>query len=128
MQITILHAVPPIVLFLAKHPLVSKFDLSSIKYMVSGAAPLGEGLTLECQDRLGFPIYQGTVSPYHLHLLLPWVSEQTGLFHLSKYGYLRTVVIHIHYYCGCQNKLGFPMYQAQYLPILVVCIHCYSGC
>ena len=62
-QITVLHVVPPVVLFLAKHPLVSKFNLSSIKYMISGAAPLGVGLTFECQDRLGFPIYQGTVSP-----------------------------------------------------------------
>ena len=64
MQITILHAVPPVVLFLAKHPLVSKFDLSALKYMVSGAAPLGVGLTAEAQDRLGFPIYQGTVFPH----------------------------------------------------------------
>lgn len=58
-KISIVHAVPPIVLFLAKHPVVSKFDLSSIKFMISGAAPLGEALTIECQNRLGFPIYQG---------------------------------------------------------------------
>ena len=59
-QVTILHAVPPVVLFMAKHPLVSSFDLSSLKYMVSGAAPLGAGLTEECQARVGCPIYQGT--------------------------------------------------------------------
>ncbi|KAK7104284.1 hypothetical protein V1264_019032 [Littorina saxatilis] len=58
-KITILHAVPPIVLFLAKHPMVANFDLSNVSYMVSGAAPLSESLTMECQNRLGFPIFQG---------------------------------------------------------------------
>jgi hypothetical protein len=35
------HLVPPIILGLAKHPIVDKFDLSSLKAIVSGAAPLG---------------------------------------------------------------------------------------
>ncbi|KAL8589754.1 hypothetical protein ACOMHN_027262 [Nucella lapillus] len=58
-KITMLHAVPPVVLFLAKHPMVSDYDLSAIRHAYSGAAPLGEALTLECQQRLHFPIYQG---------------------------------------------------------------------
>ena len=35
---------PPVVLALAKHPVVSKYDLSSIKWLNSGAAPLGKDL------------------------------------------------------------------------------------
>lgn len=35
---------PPVVLALAKHPVVSKYDLSSMKWMNSGAAPLGKDL------------------------------------------------------------------------------------
>ncbi|XP_071079909.1 uncharacterized protein [Haliotis cracherodii] len=58
-KISILHVVPPIVLFLAKHPVVSKFDLSNLKYVICGAAPLGEGLTSEFQNRLKAPVYQG---------------------------------------------------------------------
>jgi 4-coumarate--CoA ligase len=32
--------VPPIVLGFAKHPAVEKFDISSLKVLISGAAPL----------------------------------------------------------------------------------------
>src|SRR3990172_11895387 len=39
--ITAAPLVPPIVLGLAKHPLVDKFDLSKLKMIFSGAAPLG---------------------------------------------------------------------------------------
>jgi 4-coumarate--CoA ligase len=38
-KITFAYVVPPIVLGLAKDPLVDKYDLSSIKMMNSGAAP-----------------------------------------------------------------------------------------
>lgn len=37
--------VPPIILFLAKHPVVSKFDLSALRLVFSGAAPLDAALT-----------------------------------------------------------------------------------
>jgi acyl-coenzyme A synthetase/AMP-(fatty) acid ligase len=36
--------VPPIVLALAKHPVVDNFDLSKLRVIVSGAAPLGSEL------------------------------------------------------------------------------------
>ncbi|PVD26202.1 hypothetical protein C0Q70_13871 [Pomacea canaliculata] len=58
-KITYINIVPPIVVFLAKHPLVSKFNLSTLRWLISGAAPLGEDLTKECQERIGCPIYQG---------------------------------------------------------------------
>ncbi|MCB0136560.1 MAG: AMP-binding protein, partial [Caldilineaceae bacterium] len=39
-----LYFVPPIVLALAKHPLVDQYDLSSVEVILSGAAPLGADL------------------------------------------------------------------------------------
>lgn len=56
---TQLHIVPPIVLFLGKHPMVSNFDISCLKAITSGAAPLGEGLTNEVMDRLKAVVRQG---------------------------------------------------------------------
>ncbi|KAJ8124968.1 hypothetical protein O1611_g8671 [Lasiodiplodia mahajangana] len=50
---------PPVVLALAKHPAVSKYDLSTIKFMNSGAAPLGKDLVEMVWNRLTIPITQG---------------------------------------------------------------------
>ncbi len=58
-KITLAHLVPPIVLALAKHPLVDNYDLSSLNTIFSGAAPLGENLTRACMDRLGCDVRQG---------------------------------------------------------------------
>ncbi|MGH1553129.1 hypothetical protein ACRAWF_17325 [Streptomyces sp. L7] len=38
-RITGLYVAPPIVLALAKHPAVAQYDLSSLKYIISAAAP-----------------------------------------------------------------------------------------
>ncbi|MFE9022105.1 4-coumarate--CoA ligase family protein [Streptomyces sp. NPDC007808] len=54
-RITGLYVAPPIVLALAKHPLVAQYDLSSLKYVVSAAAPLDAGLATACSQRLGLP-------------------------------------------------------------------------
>ena len=51
--------VPPIVLAMAKHPLVDKYDLSSLKSLFSGAAPLGSELAEEAGNRLGCEVAQG---------------------------------------------------------------------
>jgi acyl-CoA synthetase (AMP-forming)/AMP-acid ligase II len=51
--------VPPIALALAKHPAVEGRDLSSLKLLMSGAAPLGEELTGQVQDRLDCLVIQG---------------------------------------------------------------------
>jgi acyl-CoA synthetase (AMP-forming)/AMP-acid ligase II len=48
---TYLHIVPPIVLALAKHPAVLQFDLSSVRVILSGAAPLGPDLEREVLAR-----------------------------------------------------------------------------
>ncbi|GAB2753832.1 4-coumarate--CoA ligase family protein [Streptomyces bullii] len=54
-RITGLYVAPPIVLALAKHPLVADYDLSSLKYLVSAAAPLDAQLAAACSKRLGLP-------------------------------------------------------------------------
>jgi acyl-CoA synthetase (AMP-forming)/AMP-acid ligase II len=58
-RITRAYVVPPIVLALAKHPLVDEFDLSSLEFMNSGAAPLSAELELACGKRLGCRMTQG---------------------------------------------------------------------
>jgi len=54
-----LFIVPPVVLALAKHPLVDQHDLSSVELVISGAAPLGPELTRACAARLGCEVAQG---------------------------------------------------------------------
>jgi acyl-CoA synthetase (AMP-forming)/AMP-acid ligase II len=58
-RITRAWVVPPIVLALAKHPLVDEFDLSSLQFMLPGAAPLSAELQLACSKRLGCHMQQG---------------------------------------------------------------------
>jgi acyl-CoA synthetase (AMP-forming)/AMP-acid ligase II len=50
---------PPIVLALARHPLVDSYDLSALRRMSSGAAPLTAGLAHEASARLGCEVVQG---------------------------------------------------------------------
>ncbi|MFB7663274.1 4-coumarate--CoA ligase family protein [Kitasatospora sp. NPDC056138] len=53
-------AAPPIILALAKHPLVEQYDLSSVRYVLSAAAPLDAELSAACARRLGLPrVHQG---------------------------------------------------------------------
>ena len=58
-KVTRSFVVPPIVLALAKHPLVDKYDLSSLKCLMSGAAPLGGALQTACAARLKCVVKQG---------------------------------------------------------------------
>jgi acyl-CoA synthetase (AMP-forming)/AMP-acid ligase II len=58
-RVTLSHIVPPIVLKLARDPLIDDFDLSSLKVIFSGAAPLGPDLSRECMERIGCGIRQG---------------------------------------------------------------------
>ncbi len=58
-RITRAWVVPPIVLAMAKHPLVDEYDLSSLEYMNSGAAPLSAELEVACGERLGCHMQQG---------------------------------------------------------------------
>ena len=58
-RITYANLVPPIVLGLAKHPLVDKYDLSSLRTIISGAAPLGAEVEAACHKRLNCVVSQG---------------------------------------------------------------------
>ncbi|MGY1764609.1 4-coumarate--CoA ligase family protein [Geodermatophilus sp. SYSU D00779] len=51
-KITRAFVAPPILLALAKHPLVDQYDLSSLTAVTSGAAPLDEQLALAAEQRL----------------------------------------------------------------------------
>ena len=57
--ITRLFLVPPIVLALAKHPIVDKYDTTSVKQIFSGAAPLGGDVAEAAAQRLGCSVAQG---------------------------------------------------------------------
>ncbi|MEM7253022.1 MAG: 4-coumarate--CoA ligase family protein [Pseudomonadota bacterium] len=58
-KVTLGPLVPPIVLALAKHPIVDNFDLSHLRLVFSGAAPLSESLAEEASQRLNCPVIQG---------------------------------------------------------------------
>jgi len=58
-RITRAYVVPPIVLALAKHPLVDEFDLSSLELINTAAAPVSAELEVACGERLGCRIKQG---------------------------------------------------------------------
>ncbi|KAJ6145775.1 hypothetical protein N7470_009670 [Penicillium chermesinum] len=48
-RITDLTLVPPVMVMMAKHPIVKKFDLSSVETVGSGAAPLGREVCTEVE-------------------------------------------------------------------------------
>lgn len=58
-QITVIYVPPPIILALGKHPVVDKYDLSSLRMLISGAAPLTRDLVNAVWDRLKVPVKQG---------------------------------------------------------------------
>ena len=59
LKITRFFAVPPIVIGLANAPVVDDYDMSSIRQVFSGAAPLGAELAAQASARLGCEVVQG---------------------------------------------------------------------
>ncbi|MEM9039185.1 MAG: AMP-binding protein [Actinomycetota bacterium] len=59
LKITRFFAVPPVILGLAKHPIVDHYDMTSVRQIFSGAAPLGAELAAEAGDRLNCEVVQG---------------------------------------------------------------------
>ncbi|GMG17593.1 unnamed protein product [Phytophthora fragariaefolia] len=53
------YVAPPIVQFFAKHPLVDNYDLSSLKYIGSGGAPMGTEVEEAVFKRIGAKVGQG---------------------------------------------------------------------
>lgn len=58
-RITTLQVAPPILVMLAKRPETKEFDISSVKDVLCGAAPLSRELQNECMARFGFNVVQG---------------------------------------------------------------------
>jgi len=58
-RLTISVVVPPIVLAMARHPAADRFDLSSLRLVGCGAAPLAADLQQDCETRIGCPVGQG---------------------------------------------------------------------
>jgi len=50
------YLVPPLAVFLAKHPMVDDYDVSSIQGIFSGAAPLGGETVTAVKQRLGIAV------------------------------------------------------------------------
>src|SRR3954452_15567568 len=73
-QVTIAYVVPPIVLLLAKHPLIDTFDLSSLRVLHSAAAPLTHDLIEMIYSRLKIPIKQS----YGMSEAAPAISTQVS--------------------------------------------------
>jgi len=53
------YLVPPIILGLAKQPVVEQYDLSSLRYITSGAAPLPSSVATTCAERIDCVVKQG---------------------------------------------------------------------
>ena len=58
-RVTHLFVVPPVMQFLAGHPMIDAYDLSSIQIVGCGAAPLGVALEKKVSERLKCPVAQG---------------------------------------------------------------------
>jgi 4-coumarate--CoA ligase len=57
-RITYGYVAPPIVLLLAKDPGVASYNLTSVRMLTSGAAPLTRELVLAVYKRLNIPVKQ----------------------------------------------------------------------
>ena len=77
-RITRSFVAPPIVLALARHPIVDEFDLSYLRLMNSGAAPLKAELAAEASKRLGCEVVQGY-----------GMTELSPVSHLTPAGWFR---------------------------------------
>ena len=58
-QVTIMYLVPPVVIGLLNHPKLSDYDLSHLRLITCGAAPLGKETEAQCVRKLGVPCLQG---------------------------------------------------------------------
>ncbi|QRV92780.1 AMP binding enzyme [Ceratobasidium sp. AG-Ba] len=86
-RITCALIVPPILVVLASHPAVDKYNLSTLRFFFSGAAPLGADLVTRVRARLrkqsvNVSIIQGygltETSPTCLILNIDWAEEKVG--------------------------------------------------
>lgn len=71
-RVTFLYVPPPIVLALGKSPLVDNYDLSTLRWINSAAAPVSKELVLAVWDRLRVGVKQG----YGLSETSPTINSQ----------------------------------------------------
>ena len=76
-KITYTYVAPPVVLHLAKSPIVSNYDLSSLRMLTCGAAPLTKELIYAVKGRLGTEVKQA----YGLSETSPVTHIQVCFFH-----------------------------------------------
>ena len=80
-KVSLAYLVPPLVLFLAKHPLVDNYNLSSLSEIFSGAAPLGGDVVKAAHERINCNlIRQG----YGLSETSPVTHTMPKFFQMSK--------------------------------------------
>ncbi len=73
-KITIAHLVPPLLLFLAKHPLVDNYDLSSLDEILTGGATTGGEIVKAAKERIGIEIIRqcyGLTETSSITLIMP---------------------------------------------------------
>ncbi|XP_055700084.1 uncharacterized protein LOC129799858 [Phlebotomus papatasi] len=58
-KITQMFLVPPLMVFLAKHPLVDNYDMSTVQEIICGAAPLSKEIEEAVSNRIGVVVRQG---------------------------------------------------------------------
>ena len=58
-RVSALFTVPPVSLGLSLTPLLDEYDVSSLRFVLCGAAPLSAELQVRVQQRLGCPVIQG---------------------------------------------------------------------
>ncbi|MEO8035054.1 MAG: AMP-binding protein, partial [Acidobacteriota bacterium] len=81
-RITYGYVVPPIMLALTKSPIVADYDLSALRTLFSGAAPLSDHIAQSAAARLGCAIAQGygmTEAAPATHGTRPGLSRGIGL-------------------------------------------------
>ena len=70
-----LFLVPPLVIFLAKTPVVKEYDLSSVIAIISAAAPLSKETEQEACQVLGLNgIFQGRLE-YWIHFVMIYIDS-----------------------------------------------------
>ena len=70
-RVTAVAVVPPIAEALARHPAVDRYDLSSLRFILVGAAPCPAEIERECAARLGCVVAQGLGMTEAAPLALP---------------------------------------------------------
>jgi acyl-CoA synthetase (AMP-forming)/AMP-acid ligase II len=79
--VTRAYVVPPIALALAKHPAIDGRDLSSVRTIMSGAAPLGAELSERVSERIDCKVIQGyglTETSPVTHVIRPDGENKAG--------------------------------------------------